>query len=86
MPVNGRDAGSISIRNRTFCGISNLVSRLRNVRALDTADHPHRGSKDTGALLYPCEICGKPFARSDVRKKHIATMHAGDDQESSEAK
>jgi hypothetical protein len=33
---------------------------------------------DAGTTPYPCAYCDKSFGRSDVRAKHISTMHGGE--------
>jgi hypothetical protein len=35
---------------------------------------------DTGKTPYECPHCDKAFTRSDVRAKHITTMHPGSDR------
>jgi hypothetical protein len=36
---------------------------------------------DTGVLPYGCPLCGKRFARSDVRGRHITGIHEKDPAE-----
>ncbi|ODO05212.1 hypothetical protein L198_01901 [Cryptococcus wingfieldii CBS 7118] len=47
-----------------------------------TAGHVRRHEKThVGSTPYPCPHCHKAFGRSDVRSKHVNTMHRDEDHD-----
>jgi hypothetical protein len=60
-----KDATRLSVLHNMLEGMKSLVSSSREAGL----------TADAGATPYPCAHCHKSFMRSDVRAKHMQTMH-----------
>lgn len=52
-----------------------LHNMLEGMRSLVSNSEGMGLMVDAGATPYPCAHCHKSFMRSDVRAKHVQTMH-----------